>query len=54
MVDLVKRSFLPMLSLTKNIEGGLHICKFRSLPVGVLPTSFLFLPESLNFLLDSC
>jgi hypothetical protein len=65
MVDLVKWGFL--LSLTKNIEGVLHLCKPRSLPIDVLPMSFsvfdctlssqdelLFLPEPLNFLLDSC
>jgi hypothetical protein len=67
MVDLVKRSFLPLLSLTKSIEGVLHLCKPHSLPIDALPASFsvldcsmssqdelLFLSEPLNFLLDSC
>jgi hypothetical protein len=67
MVDLVKRSFLPLLSLMENIEGVLHLCEPRSLPIDVLPMSFsaldcnlrsqdghLFLLKPLNFLLDSC
>jgi hypothetical protein len=67
MVDLAKYSFLPLLSLTENIEGVLHLYEPRSLPIDILPASFsaldcslpspdglLLLPELLNFLLDSC
>jgi hypothetical protein len=60
-------SFMPLFSLTENIEGVLHFCEPRSLPIDILPMSFgslecsmpsqdrlLFLLESFNFLLDSC
>jgi hypothetical protein len=66
MRDLVERSFVPLLLLMEDTEGVLHLCEPRSLPVDVLPSSFgalncglpskyelLFLPEPLNFLLDS-
>jgi hypothetical protein len=66
MMDLVKRSFVPLLLLSKNIESVLHLCDPRSLPIDILHVSFgvfdyslssqdgfLFLPDPLNFLLDS-
>jgi hypothetical protein len=66
MRDLVERSFTPLLLLTEDTEGVLHLCEPRSLPVDDLPVSFsalncglpsqyglLFLSEPLNFLLDS-
>jgi hypothetical protein len=64
--DLVDRSFLTLLLRMENIESVLHLCELRSLSVNILPVSFdamdcnlscqdglLFLPEPLNFLLDS-
>jgi hypothetical protein len=64
--DLVRQSFLSLLLLTENNEGVLQLGEPRSLSVDVLPTGlgaldcslssqdgFLFLPELLNFLLDS-
>jgi hypothetical protein len=66
MRDMVERSFVPLLLLTEDTEGVLHLCKPHSFLVDVLPVSFgvliynlasqyglLFLPEPLNFLLDS-
>jgi hypothetical protein len=57
---------VPLLLVTKDTEGVLHLYEPRSLPVDVVPARFgtlnydlpsqyglLFLPESLNFLLDS-
>jgi hypothetical protein len=40
MRDLVKRSFLPLLLLVKDVEGVLHRYEPCSLPVDVLPASF--------------
>jgi hypothetical protein len=68
MRDLVMQwSFVPLLSLMEDIEGVLHLCEPRPLPVDVLPMRFgtvycslpsqyglLFLLEPSNFLLDSC
>jgi hypothetical protein len=60
-------SFVPLLSLAEDIEGVLHLCEPRSLPIDVWPVSFSALDYSLpsqygllfflrlfNFLLDSC
>jgi hypothetical protein len=57
---------MPLLLLTEDTEGVLHLCELCSLPVDVLPMSFdalnyglpsqyglLFLTEPLNLLLDS-
>jgi hypothetical protein len=64
--DLIEWSLVPMLQLTKNIEGVMHLYEPCLLPIDVLPTSFctlnysmlsqdglLFLLEPLNFLLNS-
>jgi hypothetical protein len=64
--DLIQRSFLSLLLLTENGEGVLYLSELRSLSVNVLlvgldvldcnlssQDGFLFLPEPLNFLLDS-
>jgi hypothetical protein len=38
--DLIERSFMPMLLLTKNIKSVLHLCEPCSLLVDVLSMSF--------------
>jgi hypothetical protein len=66
MRNLVERSFVPLLLLTEDTEGVLHLYEPRSLPIDALPVSFgalnyglpsqygfFFLPKPLNFLLGS-
>jgi hypothetical protein len=66
MMDMVKRGLLSLLFLVKDIESILQIRKPHPLSVDMLPASLsaldcslsshdglLFLPEPLNFLLDS-
>jgi hypothetical protein len=64
--DLIEQSFAPLLLLMENVESVLHLCEPRSASIDVLPMSYdtldcglssqdglLFLPEPLNFLLNS-
>jgi hypothetical protein len=66
MMDMIERGFMPLLLLAKDIDSITQLREPRLLSIDMLPTSLraldwslpshdgvLFLPEHLNFLLDS-